>query len=258
MDALTTYKLFTANADNTLTRISENPQNSRDVEYYLENIGSVKSAEELVEDTRLLKFALSAYGLEEMSYAKALFVKLLDEGTTETTALANQLTDPRYKEFAEDFNFIEFGSATTSFDKVQQELVDKFYQQEIEKQAGNDNVGARLAIYFERKVGEIESPLDVLADRALTQVFQTALGLPSQMSLASIERQEEILSDRLDFEDLSDPEFVENFVNRFLSLWDINNPSSTAVSPLITSATGSSQAVSFNLLTSIQNINSRG
>ena len=41
------------------------------MEYYRENIGKVETVDEFVDDSRLLNFALKAYGLEDMSYAKA-------------------------------------------------------------------------------------------------------------------------------------------------------------------------------------------
>ena len=105
----------------------------------------------------------------------------------------------------------------------------------MEQEAGNDNVGARLAIYFERKAEGITSELEILGDRAILQVVQTALGLPQQMSFSSLDRQQEMIKDRLDVEDLSDPEFVKDLTKRFLALWDINNPSSVSVPPLLSS-----------------------
>ncbi|MEM7069156.1 MAG: DUF1217 domain-containing protein [Pseudomonadota bacterium] len=258
MDALTTYRLFAANSERTLQRISSDPIVSRETEYYKENIGKIESAEELIEDTRLLNYALKAYGLEEMSYAKALLRKLLEGGTDERDALANQLTDPRYKEFVEDFNFARYGAATTSFDRTQTGVVDRFYQLEMESEAGNDNVGARLAIYFERKASGISSALEILGDRALLQVAQTALGLPQQMSFASIERQEEFIKERLDIEDLSDPDFVKEFTSRFLALWDLQNPNNVSVPPLLSTPFGSQQqGLSLDLLASLQNVKSR-
>ena len=57
--------------------------------------------------------------------------------------------------------------------------IDRFYQQQMESEAGNDNVGARLAIYFERKISGVEDALDILGDRALTQVVQNCPGASS-------------------------------------------------------------------------------
>lgn len=257
MDALTTYKIVAANKDRSIERLSAAPQVAREVEYFKENIGSVKSAKELVADTRLLKFALQAYGLEEMSYASALIRKLLEGGVESEDALANQLTDPRYKEFVEDFNFSAFGPATTSFDKAQTGVVDKFFQQSLEVEAGAQNTGARLAIYFERKTESIENPFSILGDPALLKFVQTAYSLPAQMSFLDIDRQAELINERLDIEDLQKPEFVKTLTTRFLALWDIENPNSVSVPPLIAQPTGTQATLSLDVLSSIQNIRSR-
>ena len=257
MDALTTYRLFAANSERTLQRISQDTIVSREVEYYRENIQSVKSADELIADNRLLKFALEAYGLGEMSYAKAYIGKLLKEGVDNDDAFANQLADPRYKEFVEDFNFARYNTATTSFDRTQEGVVSRFYQQRVESEAGNENVGARLAIYFERKVADIDSALDILGDTALLQVVQTAYGLPAQMSFASIERQEEIINERLDVSDLSDAEFVDDLITRFIALWDMQNPDTGSATPLVAATSTGIQGLSLDLIASVQSIKSR-
>lgn len=257
MDALTTYKLFAANSERTINRLSSTPPIAREVEYYKENIGNVTSAEDLVSDQRLLNFALKAYGLEEMSYARAFMQKILEGGVDDREALANQLTDPRYREFAEDFNFVQFGTATTSFDRTQSGVVDKFFQQSLEQEAGNQNTGARLAIYFERKSSEVENAFSILGDPALLQVVQTSFGFSPQMSFLTIDRQAEMINERLDIEDLNDPEFMNDLITRFLALWDINNPSVVSVPPLIAAPFGSQQTLSLDVLTSIQNIRSR-
>ena len=257
MDALSTYTLFAANREKTLERITSNQLVSREVDYYNENISNVKSADDLVNDTRLLKFTLTAYGLEDMTYAKALIKEVLEGGTDDNSSLANQLIDPRYTELVEDFDFSRYNTATTAFDRVTKGVVDKYYQMNMETEAGEDNVGARLAIYFERKMGDIEDPYDILGDKALLQFFQTAYNVPSQMSLSTIERQYEIISDKLDIEDLSDPEFTDKLVKRFLAMWDMQNEdtsSTSSVVPLISGSSSTSLGLSMDMLSSIQNI----
>ena len=257
MDALTTYKLYAANSEKSLERISNSPLVSREVEYYLANISSVKTPEEFVNEPRLLNFALKAFGLEEMSYAKAFMQKMLEGGTTDESSLANQLTDPRYREFVEAFNFVQFTTAATSFDKAQQGVVDRYYQQTLEQEAGNENTGARLAIYFERKAPEITNAFDILGDPALIQVFQSAFGFSSNMSFSSIDKQAEIINERIDFEDLQDPEKLGKLVNRFLVGWETQNPSNVSVPPLIAAPFGQSQSLSLDLLASVQNFRNR-
>ena len=44
----------------------------RETDYFIENIGNVKSAEDLLSDSRLLTVALDAFGLGEDIYKKGL------------------------------------------------------------------------------------------------------------------------------------------------------------------------------------------
>lgn len=253
MDALTTYTLFAADASRSLERIQSRADVARDVEYYKENITSVKSPEDLINDHRLYTFVMRAYGLEDLSYAKALMRKVLEEGIDDSDALANKLTDPRYTELATDFNFARFGETTTIFEKVKTGVIDKYYDQSLEIEAGDQNDGARLAMYFERKAESLESPYDILSDPALLKFVQTAFALPTQMSFADIEKQADMITERLDLVKLSDPEELDKLVTRFLSLWDINNPDVVEVPPLIAQPLGV-QGLSMDLLSSIQNL----
>ena len=253
VDALTTYTLFAADASRSLERIQSRADVARDVEYYKENITSVKSAEDLIGDQRLYNFVMRAYGLEDLSYAKALIRKVLEQGIDDPEALANKLTDTRYSELASDFNFARFGETATIFEKVKTGVVNKYYAQSLEIEAGGQNDGARLAMYFERKAEGIESPYDILADQALLKFVQTAFSLPEQMSFADIEKQADMILEKLDLETLSDPGELDRLVTRFLSLWDINNPDVVQVPPLIAQPLGV-QGLSMDLLSSIQNL----
>lgn len=256
MDALTTYRLYAADPVRALDRVKEQPDIAREVEYYNENIGSVESAEDLVNDSRLFNIVMRAYGLEDLSYAKALIRKVLEEGVDDPEALANKLTDQRYTELATDFNFDRYGSTTVVFDRVQTGVIDRFYSQSLELQAGGQNDGARLAMYFERKAEGIESAYDILADPALFAFARTAFGLPAEMSFNDIDKQAAMIEDRLDIESLSDPAEVDTLVTRFLALWDLNNPTTVDVPPLITGPIGVS-GLSIDLLASVQNLKSR-
>jgi len=255
MDALTTYRLFSADPQVARSNVSNRPEVAREVEYYSENIGSIKSIDDLMSNQRIYTFVMQSYGLEDMAYAKAFIRTILEEGSDDTRALANRLSDPRYGELVEDFNFSRYGTTTTSFDRVTSGTIDKFYQQQIEREAGSQNNGARLALYFQRKSDEIEDAYSILADPALLKFVQTSFGLPIQMSFQSLEKQAEMIDQRLNIEDLADPEFMDGLVNRFLASWDIENPDVVSVPPLILSP-GGVQGISQDLLMSLQNLKS--
>ncbi|MFK7902424.1 MAG: DUF1217 domain-containing protein [Nitratireductor sp.] len=256
MDAVLAYKLFASDTTTSLERIKEKPLVERNVEYYKENITSIKTADDLIDNNQIFGLITSAYGMEDMSYAKGFFKRLLKEGTDDPGSMANTLSDARYLEFAEDFNFLRTGEATTAFDKVTVGVIDKYYQQSLEVEAGEQNDGVRLAMYFERKAEEITSGYSILADAALLKFVQTTFNLPSQMSYQDLDTQVEMMAEKFDIADLSDPDKVKDLVDRFLVNWDFQNPDTVAISPLI-SQPSSLVNFSVDLLSSIQNIRSK-
>ncbi|MDP3897571.1 MAG: DUF1217 domain-containing protein [Mesorhizobium sp.] len=222
------YQLIARDMAKSIERVEAQPVVKRETEYYLKNISEVKTVKEFVADDRLFRYAMKAHGLEDMAYAKAFMVKALEGGIDDKESFANQLTDVRYKDFVETFNFARYGDTATVFTRAQQGTVDKYMRQTLEQDAGADNEGVRLALYFERKASKIEDAYDILADSALTKVVFTALGLPSSFSSANIDKQAALLTSRLDFADFKDADLTATFLKRFTSLWEIDNPTSTA------------------------------
>jgi len=253
MTALTTFNFFAGDPAAARARISEKPNIAREVEYYKENISNIKSIDDLMNDTQIYATVMRAYGLEDMAYAKGFMRKLLEGGTDDPESMANKLTDTRYKNLVSDFNFVRHGEATTAFDRTQSGVIDNLYSQRIEADAGLQNGGARLAIYFQRKSEDVETPYALLADTALLKFIQTTYSFPETMSLLPIEKQAAMIEEKLDVSDLKDPEFVDNLVNRFLSLWDVSNPETVEVPPLIAPPSGQ-LGISESMLSSILSV----
>jgi hypothetical protein len=218
------FKLISRDIDKSLERISEKPEVSREAAYYLANIRNVKSVDDLLKDDRLYRFAMTAFGMKDMIYAKAFMRKVLTEGADDQTSFALQLADPRFREFAEAFNFHRYGPTTTAFDRTQQGAVDRYVRLTLEEEAGNENEGVRLALYFERKSGTIRNAFSILADPALLKVTQIALGISPATAAADIEKQAKLINDKLQVEDLKDPAKLRKFLDRFTSLWELSNP----------------------------------
>lgn len=249
------YKAITTNLDRTLERTAQQPTVARLTERYLEKIESVKSIDQFLADDDVFRYAMKAFGLEEMTYAKAFMRKVLTEGVATSDTFANSLADPRYKEFAKTFNFAEFGDTTTVFDRTRQGTVDRYVRQTLEENAGDQGEGVRLALYFARKAPEVDDVFELLGDRALLTVVQTALSIPAASSALNIDKQAAAISERLDLEDFSDPEKLDKFLNRFSTLWDIANPtSSSAIVPNISIGRPTIIGISADLLQSLQGL----
>jgi hypothetical protein len=256
MTTLLQYQMVTRDLTRTLETTAKDPQVKRESEYYLQEIENITTIDEFLDNTRVFKFAMKAFGLEDMDYAKAFMRKALEEGIETDSTFANKLADKRYAEFVRTFNFARYGETTTVFERVKQPVVDAYVRQTLEVNSGEDNEAVRLALYFERKAADITGPYDILADRALTQVVYTSLGLPSSFAMADVDKQAAYLEERLDLEEFSDPEKLETFLRRFATMWDFQNgaPAVSSVPSIILSGTTGTIGIGEDLLTQIQGL----
>ena len=250
----TSYNLITRDLPRSIERIASQPQIARESEYYLSRISEIKTVDEFMADTRVFNYAMKAHGLEDMDYAKAFMRKVLTEGIDNEDAFANQLADNKYKDFVETFNFARNGETATIFTKAQQGTVDKYLRMSLEEEAGEENTGVRLALYFERTAPDITSAYGILADTALYEVVRTALGMPDEMVAADIDKQADLIKSRIDFDDFKDPEKLNSFMQRFTTLWEINNPSSYSVDSSLLLSSSSGFGITPELMLSINNL----
>lgn len=254
LSAAATYQNVTRDLTRSLDVVARTPQVTRESAYYLAHIGNVKSIDDLMSNKRVLNYALNAFGLSEISYATAFVRRLLESGVDSSSALANRLADSRYKDFVSTFNFVRYGKTTTTFERTRQGTVDRYRQQVLEENIGDQNEGARLALYFQRKAPTVTSPLGLLADKALLTVTQTALGLSPLTSNLSIEAQQKLIGDKLDVADFKDPAKLSKFINRYLARYDLDNPAVNANTASLISPTSSGVSIGTDLLMAIQSM----
>jgi len=249
------YRLLASDMAKSLDRTASAPAVKRDSDAYLAKISEIKSIDDFLSNDRVYRYAMKAFGLSDMAYAKAFMRKALEGGIDDKNSFANSLADPRYREFVEAFNFARYGETTTVFTRTGQGTVDKYVQQTLEESAGKDNEGVRLALYFQRKASSIAGSLEILADPALLKVVQTALGIPPETGTQDIDRQAALIDARLNVEDLQDPEKLQAFLTRFTSLYELENRPAVAASPaLILIGQPVEAGIGMDLLMSLQNL----
>ncbi len=248
------YKLIASDMTASLKRTAEQPVVKRESEYYLATITSIKSVDEFIKNDRIFKYAMKAFGLEDMDYAKAFMRKVLVEGIDDSQSFANKLTDRRYAEFAETFNFARYTTGATIFERARQGTVDRYVRQTLELDAGQSNEGVRLALYFQRKAASVDTPFHLMADRALLKVTQVALGIPEGTASMDIDRQADLIAKKLDVNDLKEPEKLEKFLQRFTTLWEIDNPTTPPAAGITQLFTGYDNTIGLDLLQQMQRV----
>ncbi|KAA8606728.1 flagellar protein [Salipiger aestuarii] len=86
---------------------------ARETTYFKEKIGTISSAEELVDDRRLLSVALAAFGMSDEIDSKYLIQRIIEEGADDNNSIANKLGDSRYITLAQAFDFQEITNYKT-------------------------------------------------------------------------------------------------------------------------------------------------
>lgn len=220
---------------------------------YARTIGNVKTIDQFLhkDNEGLLHYALQAFGLEEAADDKAFIRKILEGGIEDPASFANSQEDKAWASFAAAFDFSRLGEQATSYNPALQPSVDKYLRQTLEQDAGAQNEGVRLALYFERKAGEITNAYNILADKALATVVRTVLGMPDSIAQMDIDKQAKMLEQRLDLEDFQDPAKLEKFMSRFAAMWEMNNPTASPQSLLLSLFQPVESGISQNTLLAI-------
>jgi len=156
---------------------------------------------------------------------------VLEDGSIEETALANRLTDSRYKALSKAFGFGDFDTPRTVLSDFGAEITDRFRRQSFEVAVGVQDDSLRLALNVERELVELAGRevtnrvkwLQIMGTPPLREVFETALGMPPSFGQLDLDQQLEIFIDRaerqLGTSDISlygDTDQLSKLVQRFL------------------------------------------
>lgn len=202
----------------------------RNNEYFRETVGTIRTAEELVSDRRLLSVALGAFGLDDDIENRFFIRKVLEEGTLAEDAFANRLSDKRYSALADAFAF-HLSPPNTALSDFADDIVEKYRTRQFEVAIGEQDGDLRLALGFEREIDAIVADdltedaawFTVMGNPPLRRIFEQALGLPREMAKVDIDRQLEVFRDKAETRfgvshpaEFADPDLREKLVRNFL------------------------------------------
>ena len=226
--------------------------------YYRDKLQTLETVDQLLSDVRLKNVLLVAEGLRPVDVSSETLRAVLISDLDDPQSFANQQTEIGFQKIAGSFNFDADGFIrTNSSQSVQNErgLVETqrlYLTQSVEEEAGQESLGARLALYFERMAPTITSNFDILADDALAQFVRIAFSISQETASSDIDKQKQMLDRYLDVDDLLDPEKVDNLVRRFLALYDIDNG---AQDPLLTLLSGNT-SINFETVATLAQLRS--
>lgn len=232
-------------------------------DYYSATIDGIETVDQLLADKRLVSFIKTAYGFGSETISNAVLRQVLTSDVNDPTSFVNSGGNTRFRELAQAFSFSRDGTASrvtlglAQDSYALQDTQDLYVRQTMEQRAGDQNQGVRLALYFQRKASSIQSAYSILADKALTEVVMTSLGLPDSAAQADVDVLAKMISSRVDIADFKDPAKVEKFLARFAALYDLENPQSVSSIPSMLLGQQEGVSIGMDLLASIQSIKVR-
>ena len=266
------WRVFENNADRQFEAFKKSPDVIRNMDYFLENVSGAVTPEDLVKDRKLLTVALGAYGLSEEIDKRAFIRKILEEGTESSTSFANRLSDKRWRDFAKGFGYGDLAGTNVTLKSFREKTANNYLERAFEERVGDVNTDMRLAMNFRREVARIAEGANVetagwfqiMGQTPLRTVMEAALGLPSSIGQADIDKQKELFERKANqfFGGKSpavfkDPLKIEDALRRFFLQTEINSgpsastPGSAALTLLSGGGTGGGTSFAQNIFLSI-------
>lgn len=221
----TDYRILSSDISQSLSNKAKNPEAKREIQYFRDNIGKVKTIDDFLGNNRLYKFAMKAYGLDDMISAKGFMRKvLMGESDANGRVLVDRLQDQRYKDFANAFNFKSFGVTSgnlpISADADIQALYDSVALQKksvLQQRFEYDDETERDIDYIRIKFGSVESLTDIESDYKFSSIVRQTVGLASAKIDDDPSERAGQLEGKVDLESFQDPEKLNAFIDQFLA-----------------------------------------
>ncbi|MGP4723160.1 DUF1217 domain-containing protein [Agrobacterium deltaense] len=233
----------------------------KESEYFTAEMQKIKTLKEFLSDDRLTKFAMESLGIDPESVTKEQLEKAFTSKLDDKDSYVNKEMDPVFRRLVTAFNFNTDGTLLHEDRSLIQtrrglyETLDNYLTQTLETQAGEENAGVRLALYFQRMAAGTTSYYSILADTALQSFINTTFGIPDELANAEVDTQVTMMKKYFDIEDFQDPEKVKKLVARFTIMYDNQQ---NATDPIMTLFNGSgSVGISADTLLAVATLRAR-
>lgn len=206
------------NEDKQLAQIAKDPMVQKDLARFSKVVKESDTLEEVLDDPIARRVFLKANGLGDQADSVALAKKALMSDVSDGNSLAYRLSsvNSNWIATAKKYDFHTFGIGLLKTSILQEEVAKNYVGEKRLDMLDEQLPGLGSATLFKTIAKDLDTPIKILGSALGREVVTTALGLPKQMAIQSLEAQTKAISQRLDPKKLKDPEFVDKLVQRYL------------------------------------------
>ncbi|MGB3626157.1 MAG: DUF1217 domain-containing protein [Henriciella sp.] len=235
------WKLLQSTYTRQLEGFTDSSSVKNDRAYLTEKLSSPISLDDFMSDRRLLRVSLTAFDLGGEEWKGGFIRKVLEEASDPESTFLQRLNNSDYTLYSKTFAFQD-GQLSLSAEQVE-EIAGNFEAAAFRGAVGEVDNSMRLSLNYQSKIVEIAgtgsseetSLYKILGNTPVRNVIGTALNLPADMSKLDIDRQADILKEKLesvmgisDVADLTSIDKVDKMLQRYHVMNTINDgPSPT-------------------------------
>ncbi len=260
------WNFLQATYDRQLKSFTESAQTRSDQAYLSEKLSEPITVDAFLNDRRLLRTALTAFGLEGEEWKRGFIKKILTEAADPQSTFLARLNNNQYTRFAEAFR--PSGNVISVSEATRESVGARFATESFESAVGQIDNSLRLSLNFKSEIdslvgnGSSDNAVlyRLLGNVPVRTVLERALNLPSDIRNLPIERQADMLKDALskrlgirDLDTLKSAETVSKIVERYNALEALAQGASSGRNPsVVTLLSGIGSSAAENLFRSRQ------
>ncbi|MEK9595242.1 MAG: DUF1217 domain-containing protein, partial [Rhodospirillaceae bacterium] len=202
MSAIAAFRQYQRDQVGERTKFMNREDVQREIDYFRKQAEKTGSLEELIDNRRLLTFVATAFGLEQEATQPGKIKAILKSDPNDINSFANRLRDPRFGEMAKHFDIPNTGMVNLNRASKQDTLIQKYLTNSFEKDLSNKNPAVRDAVFFLRRINDVNSSYDVLGDMAMRKIVTEALNIPAQTANQTLSTQVGLIDRKLKLDKL--------------------------------------------------------
>jgi hypothetical protein len=221
-DPIAALQLAEANETKDVAATAAQPAIARDIAKFTAAVQNATSISSLLANPDFLKVFMTANDLADQIPYTALAQKALMSDPSDSTSLANVLSDTAWKSTVGAYNFFANGLSAVQNPQAIATLTNAYAEVSWRNSLDATTPGLSNALAFRATASTFTTVDQILGDPTARAVITGAYNIPEQIAYQQLEAQEKAITSNLDISRLQDPKFVDQITDQYL----INNAQS--------------------------------